>query len=52
MSPHGFLLASTIARGTTYDGFSGQFFQIFEIIIFCFVVAMFDLVHNVLISHD
>ena len=29
------------------DGFSGQFFRIFEIIIFCFVVAIFDLVHDV-----
>ena len=29
------------------DEFSGQFFRIFEIIIFCFVVAICDLVHNV-----
>ena len=29
------------------DGFSGQFFRIFEIIIFCFVVAICDLVHAV-----
>ena len=29
------------------DDFSGQFFQIFAIIIFCFVVAIFDLVHDV-----
>ena len=35
------------SRGTTYDGFSGQFFHNFEIIIFCFVVAIFDLVHDV-----
>ena len=36
-------------RGTTYDGFSGQFFRIFEIIIFCFAVTIlvFDLVHDV-----
>ena len=27
--------------------FSGQFFHIFEIIIFCFVVAICDLVHTV-----
>ena len=27
-------------RGATYDDFSGQFFRIFEIIIFCFVVAI------------
>ena len=29
------------------DGFSGQFFQFLEIIIFCIVVAIFDLVHDV-----
>ena len=29
------------------DDFSGQFFRIFEIIILCFVVAIFDLVHAV-----
>ena len=29
------------------DGFSGQFFLIFEINCFCFVVAIFDLVHDV-----
>ena len=29
------------------DGFSGQFFRIFEIIIFCFVVDICDLVHDV-----
>ena len=29
------------------DDFSGQFFPIFEIIIFCFVVAICDLVHAV-----
>ena len=28
------------------DGFSGQFFRIFEIITLCFVVAVFDLVHT------
>ena len=33
-----------LARGATYDDFSGQFFRIFEIIIFCFVVAICDLV--------
>ena len=36
-----------ISRGATLDDFSGQFFRIFEIIIFCFVVAICDLVHDV-----
>ena len=35
------------SRGATWDDFSGQFFRILEIIIFCFVVAIFDLVHDV-----
>ena len=35
------------ARGTTLDGFCGQFFSIFEMIIYCFVVAILDLVHDV-----
>ena len=30
-----------------WDDFSGRFFRIFEIIIFCFVVAICDLVHDV-----
>ena len=34
-------------RGATKDDVSGQFFRIFEVIIFCFVVAICDLVHNV-----
>ena len=29
------------------DDFSGNFFRIFEIIIFCLVVAIYDLVHDV-----
>ena len=33
--------------GPTEDDFSGQIFLIFEIIIFCFVVAICDLVHAV-----
>ena len=34
--------------GTTYDGFSGQCFRIFEIIFFfCFVVEIYDIVHDV-----
>ena len=37
----------TISRGATYDDFSGQFFRIFEITIFCFIVAICDLVHDV-----
>ena len=32
---------------TTLDGFSGPFFHIFEIIIFCFVVDLCNLVHDV-----
>ena len=35
------------SRGATQDDFSGQFFRIFESIIFCFVVAICDLVHAV-----
>ena len=35
------------SRGATYDDFSGHFFRIFEIIMFCFVVAICDLVHDV-----
>ena len=34
-------------RGAKEDDFSGQFFHFFEIIIFCFVVAICDLVHAV-----
>ena len=30
-----------------FSMFSGQFFRIFEIIVFCFVVAICDLVHDV-----
>ena len=33
--------------GATYDDFSGRYFRIFEIIIFYFVVAIRDLVHDV-----
>ena len=35
-----------ISRGTTQDVFSSQFFRYFEMIIFCFVVAICDLVHD------
>ena len=38
---------SGYTQGATLDDFSGQFFPIFEIIIFCFVVAICDLVHDV-----
>ena len=31
----------------TLDDFSGQFFRIFEIIIFCSIVVICDLVHSV-----
>ena len=34
-------------RGTALDGFSGHFFRIFEFIVFCFVGAICDLVHDV-----
>ena len=37
----------TFSRGATLDDFSGQFFRNFEITIFCFVVAICDLVHAV-----
>ena len=35
------------SSGTTKDGLSGQFFRIFEIIIFCFAVDILDLMHGV-----
>ena len=34
-------------RGTTKDGFSGHFFHIFQIILFCFVIDLCGLVHDV-----
>ena len=37
----------TEPRSTTQNDFSGQFFRIFEIKLFCFVVAVRDLVHGV-----
>ena len=37
----------SIPRGATQDDFSGQCFRTFDIIIFCFVVAICDLVHDV-----
>ena len=37
----------THARGATQDDFSGKFFRIFEIIIFCLVVAICNIVHAV-----
>ena len=40
------------SRGATSDDFSGQFFPIFEIILFCFVVAICDLVHAVEAMYD
>ena len=33
-------MSHVITRGASYDDFSGQFFRIFEIIIFCFVDAI------------
>ena len=41
-----------ILRGTTLAGFSGQFFHIFEIKLFCFVVAMNDVVQDVEAIHS
>ena len=41
------MLQLSLSTGATYDDFSGQIFRIFEIIIFCFVVAICDLVHDV-----
>ena len=38
-------------KGTTYAYFIGQFFRIFEIKLFCFVVAMSDVVDNVEAMH-
>ena len=51
LKPVCFALKARLARDTKYDGFSGQFFRVFEIIIFCFVVAIFDLVHDVAAIH-
>ena len=42
----------TNTRGATQDDFCGQFFRIFEIIIFCFVVALCDLVHTVVAMYS
>ena len=36
-----------LSRDATKDDFSDHFFCIFEIIIFCFAVAICDLVHDV-----
>ena len=33
------------------DDFSVQFFCIFESIVFCFVIAIFDILHNVVTIH-
>ena len=41
-----------ITRSATLDDFSGHFFRIFEIIIFCFVVAICDLVHDMEATND
>ena len=37
----------TSTPGGKSDDFSGQFFRIFEILIFCFVVAICDLINAV-----
>ena len=42
-----------IFKGYNLDGFSGQFFRFFFFIKwFCFLVAIFDLVHYVEAIHD
>ena len=40
-------LVTVYSRGATLDDFIGQLFRIFEFIIFCFDVAICDLVHDV-----
>ena len=40
------------SRGTALAGFGGQFFLIFEIVLIWFVVATFNLVHDVAAIHD
>ena len=49
-----FLSNPSVARGTTQVGFNGQFFRSFEIIFFffCFVVALFELVHDMQSSRN
>ena len=39
-------LVCYVPRGTTYEGFSSQFFFDFLIKLFCFAVAICDLVHD------
>ena len=41
------MVHNSFTRGTMKDGFSGQFFRIFEISKFCFVIAIFELTHDV-----
>ena len=41
------MIHTVLSQGATKDDFSGQFFRIFYIIIFCFVVAICDLLHDV-----
>ena len=47
MQKASFLTTRLISRGATQGVFSGQYFRIFKIIIFCSVVAICDLVHDV-----
>ena len=49
--PHACVSHYFLPRGSTYDGFSGLCFRSFEIIVFCFIVALFDLVHDVNAIH-
>ena len=42
---------NTLIKGYNVGPFSGQFFHIFEIRLFCFVVTMSDQVHNVEAIH-
>ena len=41
------IITYVYTRRATQDDFSGRYFRIFEIIIFCCVVAICDLVHEV-----
>ena len=46
----GLVVLIYIARGTMLDCFSGNFLRNSEIIFFCFVVAISDLVHKALVN--
>ena len=46
------IVRADCTRCTTYNGFSGQFFRIFEKKKFCFAVSICDLVHDVDAIHS